>query len=85
VRSEKGMPEVGLGAALERFELDVRGEQCCVVDIVNDEQASIVLTELPDFPLEIKPERARQFVAAWRERNNMQGQPYEVHLEQREV
>jgi len=79
------MPEVGLGAALERFDLDVRGEPSCVVDIVNDQQASIVLSALPDFPLEIKAERARQFVAAWRERNNMQGQPYEVHLEQREV
>ena len=26
------MPEVGLGAALERFELDIQGEQRCVVD-----------------------------------------------------
>jgi hypothetical protein len=80
-----GMPEVGLGAALERFELQARGEQWCVVDIVNDEQATIVLRALPEFPLEIKTERARQFVAAWRERNNMQGQPYDVHIEPREV
>jgi hypothetical protein len=79
------MPEVGLGAALERFELQVQGEEYCVVDIVDDDQASIVLSALPEFPLEIKAERARQFVAAWRERNNMQGQPYEVHKEQREV
>ena len=79
------MPEVGLGAALERFELDVEGQGHCVVDIVNDEQATIVLSALPDFPLEIGVERARQFVAAWRERNNMLGQPYAVHLEQREV
>ena len=35
--------------------------------------------------LEIKAERARQFVAAWQERNNMQGQPYDVRKEQREV
>ena len=80
-----GMPEVGLGAALERFELDVDGQGYCVVDIVDDERASIVLNALPDFPLEINVERARQFVAAWRERNNMLGQPYQVHREQREV
>ena len=79
------MPEVGLGAALERFELDVEGQEYCVVDIVDDERATIVLDALPDFPLEINVDRARQFVAAWRERNNMQGQPYEVHREQREV
>jgi hypothetical protein len=79
------MPEVGLGAALERFELEMRGEAQCVVDIVDHERASIVLNALPDFPLEINAERARQFVAAWRERNNMQGQPYEVRTEQREV
>ncbi len=79
------MPEVGLGAALERFELQAHEQEWCVVDIVNDEHATLVLQALPDFPLEIKPERARQFVAAWRERNNMQGQPYEVHKEEREV
>ena len=79
------MREVGLGAALERFELDFMGEQQCVVDIVNDEQASIILSALPEFPLEIDAARARQFVAAWRERNNIQGQPYEVVQEQREV
>ena len=79
------MPEVGLGAALERFELQVQGNQYCVVDIVDDERASIVLSALPEFPLEIKAERARQFVAAWGERNKMQGQPFEVHKEQREV
>ncbi len=79
------MPEVGLGAALERFELDVRGEPRCDIDIVDYEHATLVLSALPDFPLEISAERARQFVAAWRERNNMQGQPYEVRTEQREV
>lgn len=79
------MPEVGLGAALERFELEHRGEQHCIVDIVNNHQASITLTALPEFPLEIEAARARQFVAAWRERNNIQGEPYEVHHHQREV
>ena len=53
------MPEVGLGAALERFELQMQGEDYCVVDIVDGQQASIVLNALPEFPLEVKPERAR--------------------------
>jgi hypothetical protein len=79
------MREVGLGAALERFELDLLGEQHCVIDIVNDQQASITLNALPEFPLEIDAARARQFVAAWGERNNIQGQPYDVHEQQREV
>jgi hypothetical protein len=79
------MPEVGLGAALERFELEYQGEQRCVVDIVNDQQASITLNALPEFPLDIDTTRAHQFVAAWRERNNIQGEPYEVRHEQREV
>lgn len=79
------MPEVGLGAALERFALEVSGQEQCVVDIVDNDTATIVLTALPDFPLEIKPERARQFVDAWHTRNNIQGQPYAVHSEQREV
>ena len=79
------MPEVGLGAALERYELVAHGQQYCVIDIVDDSQASLVLSALPEFPLNIDSDRARQFVAAWRERSNMQGQPYEVHQEQREV
>jgi hypothetical protein len=79
------MPEVGLGAALERFELDFLGEQQCVVDIVNDQQASIILTALPEFPLEIDATRARQFVAAWRQRHNILAQPYDIHQQQREV
>jgi hypothetical protein len=79
------MPEVGLGAALERFELVALGDLCCTIDIVDAQTASIVLPSLPEFPLEIKADRARQFVAAWHERNNIQSQPYEVHAEQREV
>lgn len=79
------MPEVGVGAALERFELDILGEQHCVVDIVDDHHATLLLNALPEFPLEIEVARARQFVAAWRERNNIQGQPYAVNEEQREV
>jgi hypothetical protein len=79
------MPEVGLGAALERFELHVLGEQHCVVDIMDDQHATLVLNALPEFPIEIEVARARQFVAAWRERNNIQGQPYDVRAEQREV
>ena len=79
------MPEVGLGAALERFELVAQGEMYCVVDIVNDDKASIVLTALEEFPLEINADRARQFVEAWRARANMQNQSYAVRREQREV
>jgi hypothetical protein len=79
------MPEVGLGAALERFELVAQGNVCCTIDIVDSHTASIVLPSLPEFALDIDAGRARQFVAAWRERNNIQSQPYEVHEEQREV
>jgi len=79
------MPEVGLGAALERFELVAQGEMYCVVDIVNEDKASIVLAALEEFPLEINAARARQLVEAWRERANMQHQSYEVRREQREV
>jgi hypothetical protein len=79
------MPEVPLGAALERFELVAHAEAFAVVDIVEDQRASIVLSALPEFPLEIEPDRARQFVEAWRERSNMQALPYEVREERREV
>jgi hypothetical protein len=79
------MPEVGLGAALERFELVAQGKVCCTIDIVDAQTASMVLPNLPEFPLELEVDRARQFVAAWRERNNIQSQPYEVHSEQREI
>lgn len=79
------MPEVGFGAALERFELLAHDQQQCVIDIVDGSHASIVLSQLPEFPLDIDPERAKQFVAAWRERHNIQGRPYAVEQEQREV
>ena len=79
------MPEVGLGAALERFELVAQGDMYGVVDIVNEDQASIVLAALEEFPLEINADRARQFVEAWRARANMQNQSYAVRREQREV
>ena len=80
-----GMPEVGLGAALERYTLVAHGDEYCVIDIVDEGHASIVLSALPEFPLDIDADRARQFVAAWRERSNVQAQPYEVQQEQREV
>ena len=79
------MPEVGLGLALERFTLLVRGDIYCVVDIVQNEAASIVLTALPDFPLELEADKARQFVAAWRQRAELEAQSYEVQPEQRAV
>ena len=62
-----------------------QGEVFCVVDVVQNETASIVLTALPDFPLDIEADKARQFVAAWRQRAELEGQSYEVRQEQREV
>jgi hypothetical protein len=79
------MPEVGLGVGLERFALLARGEVECVVDIVDNETASVTLTALPDFPLALEAARARQFVAAWEKRAELEGQSYEVRKEQREV
>jgi hypothetical protein len=79
------MPEVGLGAALERFELAAHGEDYCVIDIVDQQSASITLAALPDFPLRIGAGLARQFVAAWQQRAGIQGLAYETRLEQREV
>jgi hypothetical protein len=79
------MPEVGVGLGLERFTLVTQGDVYCVIDIVDEEAATIVLTALPDFPLDIKADRARQFVEAWQQREKLQGQPYEVRPEQREL
>ena len=79
------MPEVGPGVGLERFELVARGDVLCVVDIVEQQAATIVLTALPEFPLEIDAGKARQFVDAWQQRNNVAAQPYEVSGEQREI
>jgi hypothetical protein len=79
------MPEVGLGAALERFELTAQGEEYCVIDIVDQQLASITLTALPEFPLRIDADLARQFVGAWEQRANMQGMQYQARHEQREV
>ncbi len=79
------MPEVGPGVGLERFELVAQGDVYCVVDIVDQEVASIVLTALPEFPLELEAGRARRFVEAWRQRANVAAQPYEVRLQQREI
>lgn len=79
------MPEVGPGVALERFELVAQEDVYCTIDIVDQQVASVVLTALPEFPLQIDAERARQFVAAWRQRANVESQPYEVRQQQREV
>ena len=79
------MPEVGLGVGLERFTLLAGGEVVCVVDIVDNETASLTLRALPDFPLALEAGRAHQFVAAWRKRAELEGQSYEVREEQREV
>jgi hypothetical protein len=79
------MPEVGPGVGLERFELVAHGDAYCVIDIVDQHTASIVLTALPEFPLEVEADTARRFVEAWRQRASVAGQPYEVRLEQREI
>jgi hypothetical protein len=80
-----GMPEVSVGLGLERFTLVAQGEVYCTVDIVEQQTASIVLTALPDFPLEIQADIARQFVAAWQQRGELAGQSYEVRHEQRAI
>ena len=77
------MPEVSPGVGLERFTLISRGDVYCVVDIVEQDVASIVLTVLPDFPLDVDADRARQFVAAWRQRAELEPQSFEVQLEER--
>ena len=79
------MPEVGLGLALERFTLLIHGEVYGVVDIVQGDTASIVLTALPDFPLDLNADMARRFVAAWQQRADVEAQPYEVRREQTAV
>ncbi len=77
------MPEIGPGLALERFTLVLRGEVHCVVDIVDKDVGSIVLTALADFPLDVDAEKARHFVAAWQQRAELEPQSYEVRPEQR--
>ena len=79
------MPEVGLGVGLQRFALLARGEVECIVDIVDNDTASLTLTSLPDFPLALEANRAHQLVAAWQKRAELEGQLYEVREEQREV
>ena len=76
------MPEIGPGPALERFTLVASRDVYCVVDIVDQNTASILLTALPDFPLDVDADKARQFVAAWRQRAKLESQPYEVRQEQ---
>jgi hypothetical protein len=80
--SIRGMPEVGLGLALERFTLLIREHVYGVVDIVDKDTASIVLTALPDFPLDLNADMARRFVAAWQLRADLEAQAYEVRQEQ---
>ena len=41
------MPEIGPGPALERFTLVAQGDVYCIVDIVDHDSASILLTALP--------------------------------------
>lgn len=78
-----GMREVGLGLGLERFTLVSQGDVYGVVDIVSEEAGSLMLTALPAFPLDIDADLARKFVAAWRQRAELEAQSYEVREEQR--
>jgi hypothetical protein len=77
------MREVGLGLPLERFTLLTRGDVYCIVDIVDKDVASIVLTALATSPLDLEADKARQFVAAWRQRADMEPHSFEVREEQR--
>jgi hypothetical protein len=78
-----GMREAGLTLGLERFTLLAQGDVYCVVDIVDKDTASIVLSALPTFPLDLEAEKARKFVAAWRQKAELEAQSYEVREEQR--
>jgi len=77
------MREVGMGLPLERFTLVARGDVSCIVDIVDKDAASVTLTALPTSPLEFDAEKARTFVAAWRQRAELEPHVYEVREEQR--
>jgi hypothetical protein len=77
------MREVGLGLPLERFELIARGDVYCTVDIVDHDTASMALTALPGSPLGLEAGNAREFVAAWRQRADLEPAEYEVREEQR--
>ncbi len=79
------MPEVGLGLPLERFTLVARGDVYCVVDFVDQDAASIVLTPVPDASLDLEAAKARQLVSAWKMRAELEPQSYEVRVEQRAV
>jgi hypothetical protein len=79
------MPEVGIGAGLERFELVANDHTYAVIDIVNGENATITLNVLAEFPLHIAADEARTYVEAWNQRANIQDLPYAVKPEQREI
>jgi hypothetical protein len=72
------MREVGIGLPLERFELVTHGDVYCVVEIVDRDVASIALTALPGSPLELNADKAREFVAAWRQHAEIEPQAYAV-------
>jgi hypothetical protein len=79
------MPEVSVGLGLERFTLLAHGDVYAVVDIVEQQAASMVLSALPDLPIDMQPDKAREFVAAWQQRAELQARPYEVRQEQQKV
>jgi hypothetical protein len=75
------MPEVGPRIPLERYSLLLKGDVYCVVDVVDGDSASIVLTPLPEQPLEVGLALARALVAGWEQAAQTQGPQYEVRSE----
>ena len=68
---------------MERFTLLTRGDVYCIVDIVDQDVASIVLTALATTPLDLDATKARQFVAAWRQKADVEPHTFEVREEER--
>jgi hypothetical protein len=79
------MPEVGPRIPLERFSLVLKGDVYCVVDIVDGESASLLLTPLPEQPREVGIELARALVAGWEQAGQTQGAGYEIRPENIEL
>jgi len=75
------MPEAGPRIPLERFSLVSKGDVYCVVDIVDGETATIVLTPLPEHPLDVGVDKARSLVAAWQQSGELSSGDHEVREE----
>jgi hypothetical protein len=79
------MPEVGPRIPLERYSLLLKGDVYCVVDVVDGDSASIVLTPLPEQALEVDLGEASSLVAGWQQAAQTQGPQYEVRPERIEL